>query len=385
MAWQLRGPVRGRLRFDVGEASGALGDLGTFIPLVASLVAVCDLDLGSILLFAGFYNVMTGYLFNQPLPVQPMKAIAAVAIAEALSPGSIAAAGLGAGAIVLFLGVTGLVESIERWVPRAVVRGIQLGVGLKLLIKGVSMIDAAPGWSLDGWVLALVAGMFVLTTAGLRRFPSALVLFVAGIGMLLVERPDVLGELSFGWAGPRLTIPTPAEWEQGLLWGTLPQVPLTILNSVIAVCALSGDYFPHRRLRTRPVAVSVGLMNLTGCWFGAMPACHGSGGLAGQYRFGARTGGSVIMLGAAKIVIAVSLGSSAAVLLAAYPASILGVLLGFAGAELALPARNCQGRNEFFLALLTAGGCLGFNTALGFAMGIVAALVIGVLGKPDAR
>ena len=145
------------MRFNLAEASGALGELGTFIPLTVSLVPICDLDLTSVLFFAGLYNLITGYLFNQPIPVQPMKAIAAVAIAETLSPGSIAAAGLGAGAVVFFLGFTGLVQVVERWVPHAVVRGIQLGVGLKLLIKGVSMIHATPWGSLDGPIIAALS------------------------------------------------------------------------------------------------------------------------------------------------------------------------------------------------------------------------------------
>jgi MFS superfamily sulfate permease-like transporter len=373
------------MRFDAGEVSGSLGDLGTFIPLVVSLVAVCNLDLGSILLFSGLYNVATGFLFNQPIPVQPMKAIAAVAIAETLAPGSIAAAGLGSGAIVLLLGVSGVTETIERWIPRPVVRGIQLGVGLKLLIKGVSLIDASSSFSLDGWVLAVAAGGFVLVTSRFQRFPSALVLFGAGMLLLVISRPELLNGLSLGWAGPHLTTPTSGEWRQGLLWGTLPQLPLTILNSVIAVCALSGDLFPTRRVSTRQMAISVGLMNLTGCWFGAMPMCHGAGGLAGQYRFGARTGGSVVLLGVAKLTLALALGSSAIALLAAYPAGILGVLLGFAGVELALPARDCRGRDGSFLALLTAGGCLALNTALGFALGISAATVLGWIRRSDDR
>jgi len=374
----------GTIRFNLVEASGALGDLGTFLPLVISLVAVCHLDLGSVLIFAGLYNILTGILFRQPIPVQPMKAIAAVAIAETLSPGSIAAAGLGAGAIVLVLGITGGVGVIERWVPRPVVRGIQLGVGLKLLIKGVSMILASSGTSIDGWGVAIVAGAFVLLTQRWSRFPAALILFAAGLVLLLVTAPETFRGLTLGWGGPPLVVPTIAEWQTGLLRGTLPQIPLTLLNSVIAVCALSSDLYPGRGIFVRPMAVSVGLMNIVGCWFGAMPMCHGAGGLAGQHRFGARTGGSVIMLGVAKVAIGLGLGASAMVLLDAYPLSILGVLLVFAGTELALPARNCTSRDGFFLATLTAGGCLGFNTALGFAMGIGAAVLLSLVRRRDS-
>ncbi|MFQ5457527.1 MAG: putative sulfate/molybdate transporter [Myxococcota bacterium] len=385
MIFQALGKLRGSgpMRFNLAEASGAMGDLGTFIPLTISLVTLCRLDLVSVLFFAGLYNILTGVLFNQPVPVQPMKAIAAVAIAETLSPGSIAAAGLGAGAVVFFLGVTGLIQVVERWVPHPVVRGIQLGVGLKLLVKGIAMIHATPWGALDGPLLAAAAAALIIATARASLFPSALVVFTAGIGVMVLARPEIFSGLTPGWPGLSLTLPAAAEWGEGLLRGTVPQLPLTILNSVIAVCALSGDLYPGRGIGTRPMALSVGLMNLTGCWFGAMPMCHGAGGLAGQHRFGARTGGSVVMLGAAKIGVALLLGSGAAALLAAYPMSILGVLLCFAGVELSLPARDCRTRERFFLAVITAGGCLGFNTAVGFALGIAAALLLRLFRGKD--
>lgn len=361
-----------RLRFDLGEASGALGDLGTFVPLVAALVAVGGLDLGSVLLFAGLCNVATGLLFRQPIPVQPMKAIAAVAIAEALTPGAIAAAGLLTGGLVLALGLSGAVEAVERRIPTPIVRGIQLGVGLKLFAKGIAMAAPVAG-SYEAPLVAGLGAAFVVLTGRWQRFPSALVLFSVGLVLMLVRQPDLLSRVSLGWAGPALVLPTAAEWQDGFLRGAAPQLPLTLLNSVIAVCALSGDLFPGRAIGTRPMAVSVGLMNVVGCWFGAMPMCHGSGGLAGQHRFGARTGGSVVMLGLAKVLLAVTLGASAVALLTAYPLGVLGVLLCFAGVELALPARTASSPDAFFLVLVTAGGCIGFNTAVGFLLGLAAA------------
>lgn len=369
------------MRFNFAELSGALGDLGTFVPIVVVLVANCRLDIGSVLFFAGLYNIITGVLFNQPIPVQPMKAIAAVAIAESLSPGTIAAAGFSAGLLVLFLGLSGLIETVDRLVPRPVVRGIQLGVGLKLLVKGIVMIHGTPLWAFDSIGVAIIAAIFVLFSSRRPRLPSALFLFVAGIGIMLATQPILLRQLSFGWGGLHWLLPTAAEWQTGILRGTLPQLPLTVLNSVIAVCALSADLYPGRGIKQRAMATSVGLMNICGCFLGAMPMCHGSGGLAGQYHFGGRTGGSVVMLGMAKILIAVCLGSSAAILLAAYPASILGVLLCFAGLELSLPARACTQRDDFFLATLTAGGILGANTAVGFGLGIFAAFFLSSKGS----
>jgi MFS superfamily sulfate permease-like transporter len=263
---------------------------------------------GSVLFFAGLANVLVGLAFNQPIPVQPMKAIAAVAIAEGLAPGEIAASGFLTGVIMLVLVLTGLVTAAERWIPRPVVRGIQLGVGLKLAAKGVTMALAGGWWELDGCLLALAAALLVLATARSPRFPSALILLVAGIVLIPLERLDVLAEASLGWAGPVWIWPGLEQWHLGLTRLALPQLPLTLLNSVIAVCALSSDLFPGRGVPTRSMAISVAVMNLGTCLFGAMPSCHGSGGLAGQHRFGARTGGSMVVLGLCKMGLGILFG-----------------------------------------------------------------------------
>ncbi len=364
------------MRFDLRELSGGLGDLGIFVPLTASLIVVCGMEGGSVLFFAGLLNVLVGVAFNQPIPVQPMKAIAAVAIAEGLAPGEIAAAGFLTGALVLALVLTGLVTAAERWIPRPVVRGIQLGVGLKLAAKGVTMAFAGGWWALDGCLLALGAAFLVLLTARAERFPSALILLVLGIALIPLDGLDSLAALSLGWGGPVWIWPDLAQWQVGLTQGALPQLPLTLLNSVIAVCALSGDLFPGRAIGTRPMAISVALMNLGTCLFGSMPTCHGSGGLAGQHRFGARTGGSMVLLGLAKMGVGILFGSAVGVLLAAFPTSILGVLLAFAGLELGLAARESSDRNAFFVVVATAGGILGVNSAVGFLLGLGAALLL---------
>jgi hypothetical protein len=364
------------MRFDLPELSGGLGDLGTFVPLTASLIIVCGMEGGSVLFFAGLLNVLAGVAFNQPIPVQPMKAIAAVAIAEGLAPGEIAAAGFTTGVIMLALVLTGLVTAAEKWIPRPVVRGIQLGVGLKLAAKGVTMALAGGWWALDGRVLALAAALLVLVTARRQRFPSALILLVVGIVLIPLEGLGALAEVSLGWAGPVWIWPSLEQWQLGLTRGALPQLPLTLLNSVIAVSALSGDLFPGRGIGTRSMAISVGLMNLGTCLFGAMPTCHGSGGLAGQHRFGARTGGSMVVLGLCKMGLGILLGSAVGVVLAAFPTSLLGVLLAFAGLELGMAARGASERNAFFVVAATAAGILAVNAAVGFALGLGTALLL---------
>ena len=190
------------------------------------------------------------------------------------------------------------------------------------------------------------------------------------------------GQLGIGLTFPSWAPPHWADFVTAFPKAALPQIPLTTLNSVIAVCALSADLFPDRKISPRRVAVSVGVMNLVAAWFGGMPMCHGAGGLAGQYRFGARTNGSILFLGVVKMVIAVLFGASLMALCGAFPASILGVMLGFSGLELALSCRDQTRRADAYVMLLTAGACLALNNiALGFVLGLVMA---GACGLPTS-
>jgi hypothetical protein len=366
------------LRFNRREASGALGDLGTFLPLLVGMVNRCGLQLGPALFFAGLMNVITGIVFRIPMPVQPMKAIAAVAIAEGLTESQILTAGLITSVAILLLALTGLIRWLNRTIPRSVVRGLQLALGLKLLTGGVGMIAGTDTWfGWDSMGMGLGCSVLVLVFYFSTRVPSALLVFGIGIVALFAAQPGLLSDIAWGmsWQLPHLT--SSADWTTGLWRGALPQIPLTTLNSVIAVCALSTDLLPHRPAQPTKVALSVALMNLLSCPFGAMPMCHGAGGLAGQYRFGARTGGSVVILGVTKMLLALLLGGSLLIWIQAFPISILGVLLLFSGLELALVCRDQTQRVDFFVMVLTAGACMAINTAAGFVIGwVMAALLI---------
>jgi MFS superfamily sulfate permease-like transporter len=194
---------------------------------------------------------------------------------------------------------------------------------------------------------------------------------------LLAAQPALREQLRFGMSWRLPDLASLGDWQTGLWRGAVPQIPLTLLNSVISVCALSIDLFPKRPAPPRRVAISVALMNLISCPLGGMPMCHGAGGLAAQYRFGARTGGSVMLLGAGKMALALLFGGSLLVWLRAYPQSVLGVLLLFSGLELALVCRDQGRRVDFFVMALTAGVCLAVNMAVGFVVGwVLAALLI---------
>ncbi len=379
------------IRFNWAELSGSLGDLGTFLPLALALSVTCGLDLGLIFIFAGLMHIMSGWLFRQPVPVQPMKAIAAVAIAEGLMPGEIAAAGMLMGVLMLALALSGGVDAAVKRVPRPLVRGIQAGVGLKLALTGVAWITGVnlvkwriagglPWWGADSVGIALGAAVLLLWPR-LRRIPMLLVIFAAGFVLIAWAKPGAWGDLHLQWPAFHVLAPSGDQWMAGLWRGALPQLPLTLLNSVVAVCALSADYFPGRGLAPRRVAASVGLMNLLAVPFGGMPMCHGSGGLAAQHRFGARTGGSVIMLGTFKIIAGLVFGAGLVGVLKLYPLSILAVMLILAGIALMKPARDSLHGRALAVVVTTAIVIVMFNTAIGVLAGAALWLLMGLIRR----
>ena len=402
-----------------------MGDLGTYIPIVLALTLAKDLNLGTTLIFTAIYNILTGALYGLPMPVQPMKSIAAVAISNGSSFGipEVMAAGICTSGALFLLGVTGLMETVYRLIPLPVVRGVQLSQGLSFAMTAVKYIRKEQDFSksksggerhwvgLDGLLLALVCAIFIVVVNGageesrgggsdddgglggdeerpgarrrrwLRRIisslPSAFIVFLLGVVLAIVRRPHVLKEMKIGPSPIKVVKISKHAWKEGFIKGAIPQLPLSLLNSVIAVCKLSSDLFPEKNCSVTSVSVTVGLMNLVGCWFGAMPCCHGAGGLAGQYKFGGRSGGCVALLGAAKLVLGLVLGSSLAKLLNQFPVGVLGVLLLFAGIELAMASRDMASKEESFVMLLCAAVSLvGSSAAIGFVCGIIVHLLL---------
>ena len=362
-------PAPTPLRFGWAEHSGSLGDLGILLPLVVAVTVQVRLDLGIVLIAFGAMNLLSGFWFRQPVPAQPMKAIAAVAIAEGMSGGALAASGLLMGAILLALALTGAMDVLRRYIPKGIVRGIQLGVGLKLAARGLEWVSGLELVGLDSILVAALAGALLLVMTA-RRVAVLMPVFGAGFVLLLIADPAVIGGIGLGQPAFEVRWPTTPEFSDGLLRGVLPQLPLTLLNSVIAVCALSSDYFPGRGIPHRRMATGLGVMNLVAAPFGAMPMCYGAGGLAATYRFGGRTGGAVIILGGGLVAVGLLLGSTLLPVLDAYPRSILGVMLALAGVELARSVRDIMDKQALGTALVTAACILGVNAGAGFLVGL---------------
>jgi MFS superfamily sulfate permease-like transporter len=358
----------------LGEISGALGDLGTLLPLMIAMAIHGSINLGSTLVFSGLANILTGICFGIPLPVQPMKAIAAVTIRQGLDQETTAAAGLIMGVAVFLLSATGALRLLHRIVPVSVVKGIQVGAGLSLVISAGSGLIQPLGWISPGYdnrIWSIAAFLFLLLAT---RIPYALVVFIIGIIIAAVIPGGGKSEAIF-W-NPSLIIPSAKSWRIAAVEAALPQLPLTTLNSVLAVASLASTLFPESPTpTTTSIGFSVALANLIGCWFGAMPICHGSGGLAAQYRFGARSGASIIILGSIKLLLGLFIGEAIIPLLQRFPKSLLGVMVLGAGVELAKVAQDLDtedGQNQWMVMLVTISGCLAFkNDAVGFIAGLI--------------
>ncbi|KAF5250291.1 hypothetical protein FANTH_4491 [Fusarium anthophilum] len=385
------------------EISGSLGDLGTLLPLMIALAAQGSIDLGSTLVFTGLFNILTGVFYGIPLPVQPMKAIASAAIQNGSPMGVVTAAGQWVGAAVLIMSVTGLLKGVVRVVPLPVVKGIQLGAGLSLILGAGSSLLQPLHWghpALDNRVWALIAFLVLIGTQKLSRFPYALIFFI--LALLLAFIQVAISHESLPWLyawHPRFAMP---HWvgrgDSPALWMAIGQLPLTTLNSIIAVSALSQDLLPELPTPSvTSIGISVALMNLSSTWFGSMPVCHGAGGLAAQYRFGARSGSSIIVLGAFKLVLGLMFGETLVDLLKHYPKSLLGIMVIAAGLELAKVGNSLnQGASDLWntaagqgprrqrdlsdderlerwtVMLMTTAGILAFrNDAVGFFAGML--------------
>jgi hypothetical protein len=321
------------------EISGALGDLGTLLPILIAL-SHGYISLSSTLVVSGIANILTGIFFGIPLPVQPMKAIAAVALARGLGPEEVSSAGLFVGGVIGVLSITGLMQWFTRNIPIPLIKGIQLGTGLSLIIYGGTLIESEYGPNMRHnmivILLALLAFFALLGSPMYPRLPFALIIIIVGMVGSMPEGFDRDPPFGFGFWKPRITIPSPTSFRIGAWEAGLGQVPLTTLNSVIAVCFLSADLLPTVEA---PSTVSMGLsvmaMNLVGGWFGSMPICHGSGGLAAQYRFGARSGASVVFLGSIKLLLGLFAGDFTQNLFSRFPNGLLSVMVIAAGLELA--------------------------------------------------
>jgi xanthine/uracil/vitamin C permease (AzgA family) len=371
------------IRFDRNELAGAFGDIGTDLPLIVGMMLAAGLDTASALVMFGAMQVFTGLRYGIPMPVQPLKAMAALVIAQKLSGGVLFGGGLAIGVIMLVLTVTGLIEWLARVVPKTVVRGIQFGLGLQLAMLAVKDYVQADGAA--GYALAAVGFVITIALMGNRRFPAALFVIALGVAYAFVFKID-LGAVwqGAGFRLPQLHTFTRQDLLTGLIVLTVPQIPLSLGNSILATRQVAEDFFPERRLSIRAISFTYSLMNLVNPWFGGIPTCHGSGGMAGHYTFGARTGGSVIIYGCLYLVLGLFFSACFAQLIQVFPKPILGVMLAFEGLAMLLLVRDIAGsKADLLIAMLV--GLMAVGLPYGYAIGLIVGTALVYLWRNRQR
>ena len=353
--------------FNLRELAGSMGDFGTLFPLAIGYIAVNGLNPAGLFIMLGLTNIALGLIYRLPMPLQPKKVIAVAAIAQRWPPAMVYASGFGLGILWFVLVLTGLLRKLVAVTPTFIVRGIQLALGITLGWQALKMMAPAP-------LLGLLAIAIVLLLRENRYAPAALVLMALGVGIVAWQ-----GRLPAAWelklTLPPLTLPRPSDLWQAMLLAGFAQIPLSITNAVIATAALIGEYFPDKAVSERKLMLNMGVMNVVASLFGGMPMCHGAGGLAGQYYFGARTGGTPILEGLIEVSIGLFLSQSIANIMAAFPMALVGGMMLLVGIQLGKRTVELRGW-KLVLCLVTAGLSVATNMAVGFLAGL--ALAYGV-------
>ncbi|MGK2856080.1 MAG: putative sulfate/molybdate transporter [Thermoanaerobaculia bacterium] len=381
-------PEAPRIRFDRHELAGAFGDVGTSLPLLVGIALAAKIDGASMLVIFGILQIVTGLVYRMPMPVQPLKAMAAIVIAQGIAGPVLFGAGLAIGATMLVLTATGLLEWLARVVPKSVVRGIQFGLGLQLATIALKNYVQADG--AIGFILAGVSFVIIVLLLGHEKIPGALPVLALGVAYAMLFRLDQ-GHLvrSFGFDLPLFSAPSLADITTGFIVLALPQIPLSLGNSVLATRQLAEDLFPERNITIRKIGFTYSLMNLVSPWFGGVPTCHGSGGMAGHFTFGGRTGGSVVIYGSLFLVTGLFFGAGFDQIVSAFPLPILGVLLLFEALALIWLIRDVTpSRSEFPITILV--GLVAVGLPYGYLIGLVLGTILARLASgsrlvsPDA-
>ncbi|MCL5950970.1 MAG: putative sulfate/molybdate transporter [Chloroflexi bacterium] len=349
--------------FNLRELAGSMGDFGTLFPLAIGYIVVNGLNPAGFLVMMGVANIVTGLVYRLPMPIEPMKVLAVVAIAQGWSPSMIYASGFGMGLVWLVFAATNVVGWIARITPRSVIWGIQVTLGILLAVEALKMLST-------GWQLGIIAILIVLALRTSRYAPAPIVLVL--LGLMITFLQGDLQQIN----PPSLSLPPLTGFQVMEVWQTLllagfSQIPLTVTNATIATAALIKTYWPDRLVSERKLSLNQGLMNLVLPFFGGMPMCHGAGGLAGQYYFGARTGGTNIIEGLIEISLGLFLAASVAGLFSVFPLPIIGAMMLFVGFELTKFATKVRVKD-----IVPLGATVVVSLVTHMAFGFVAGLAV---------
>ena len=365
--------LKNRIQFNRNELSGSFGDIGTDFPLIAGMVLASNLDVAGVFVMFGLMQILTGIVYGLPMPVQPLKAMAVLVITQNIPSSVLFGAGFAIGLVMLVLSLTGALNWLAIKIPACVVRGIQFGLGLSL--ASLALTKYVPSMGTDGYVLALIGFVIMVILLGNRRTPPGI--FVIGLGLLYAVFFKVdFNSLSsgIGLRLPQVSFPDAGDILTGFFLLALPQLPLSISNSVIATNKTVHDLFPERNISVKKIGITYAVMNLAEPFFKGIPVCHGCGGLAGHYALGGRTGGSVVIYGSVLVLIGLMFSQAFHQVIQFFPRPVLGVVLFFEALTLMLFVRDqAHNKRDTAIALLVALICLTMP------QGYVAGLIIGTV------
>ena len=367
--------IKQNIRFDRNEFSGSFGDIGTDLPLIVGMIMVSGIDSASTFIIYGILQIASGLYYGMPMAVQPLKAVATLVIAGNIAGSVIYGGGLAIGIIMLFLTITGLIKKLSTFIPKAVIRGIQMGLGL--MLANIALKNyIVEGSGVMEYGLVIVAFTIALVLLGNRKYPPAL--FIIGLGILYalffqIENPTTLFS-SVKMEIPNFHIPKWDDIATGFLILALPQIPLSIGNSILASDQLAKDLYPEKKITVSKIAFTYSLMNIISPFFSGIPVCHGSGGMAGHHSFGARTGGSVLIYGAFFLILGLFFSHSFDQIVKIFPMQILGVILFFEAITLVFLVRDIQTKkSDFYIALVVA------LIACGLPYGFLISIILGTI------
>lgn len=361
--------------FNRRELSGAFGDIGTDLPLIIAMILAADLYVAGALIMFGLMQIFTGLIYRMPMPAQPLKAMATLVIAQQIGGNILLGAGLAIGVVMLVLSLTGLLDTIAKWIPKVVVRGLQLGLGISLC--SLAFKNYISSDSVYGYVLAAASFVIVMIFIDNKKYPASLLVIGLGVVYAFIFKIDASDiPQSFGVNLPIFGVPTFEDISRGFLLLALPQIPLSLGNSIIATKQVAEDLFPERpEMSIRKIGVTYSIMNFINPFFGGIPTCHGSGGMVGHYTFGGRTGGSVIIYGSLYLLLGLFLANGFHNLVQAFPLPVLGVILMVEGVSLSSLIKDVvSDRKGFIIALLV--GVIAFGLPYGFVVSMIAGTVI---------
>jgi MFS superfamily sulfate permease-like transporter len=359
----------GSFRFDRAELAGAVGDLGVLVPIAVALIVKNGLTPTAVLLPAGLLYVVAGVVYRLPVPVQPLKAFGAIAIAHGFGADDIAAGALLMGAIFVVLGASGLLDRVAKVFPQPIIRGIQLSVGLLFCQLAWKLVSAPPKAFTDHrhsiWWLGSATVVVIAAALLLRRRQITLLLVILAVAAMAW---GFRGSVTFGPSAVHHPHLSWTAFSAAALALVLPQLPLSFANSCLATADAARTYFGDAARRVRPgrLAITLGLADLFAGGISGMPVCHGAGGITAHRSFGARSGGAPIMLGSVLIALALALGATLTAALSGFPVPILAGLLTVAGLLHIALLKDLRDPTQWALAL--AVGIVGFLSNLAIAL-----------------